>query len=35
MHKTTDEGWDQYTLLILLLKSLLRMHKPTDEGWDP
>ena len=35
MHKTTDEGWDQYRLINLVVKSPLCMHKTTDEVWDP
>ena len=28
MHKTTDEGWGPYRLVILDLKSLFPMQKP-------
>ena len=35
MHKTTDEGWDPYRLVIMVIKSQFWMHKTTDEGWDP
>ena len=32
MHNTTDEGWDQESLM---LSRLFCMHKIIDEGWDP
>ena len=35
MHKTTGEGWNQYSLFILVLSTLLSVLKPTDEVWDP
>ena len=35
MHKTTDEVWDPYRPVILVLKSLFSMDKTTDEDWDP
>ena len=35
MNKTTDEGWNQYSLFILVLSSQLCVLKTTDEGWDP
>ena len=34
MHNTTDEGWDQYSLFILLLGKPLCVLKTTDEVWD-
>ena len=33
--KTTDEGWDQLRLVILVLNTLLCMHSSTDEGLGP
>ena len=33
--KTTDEGWDQLRIVILLLIKLFCMHKTTGEVWDP
>ena len=33
--KTTDEDWDPYRLVSLVLKSLFCKHKTTDEGWNP
>ena len=33
--ETTDEVWDPYRLLSLVLKSLFCMLKTTGEGWDP
>ena len=35
MHKTTDEGWNQYSLFILVLSTLLCVLKTTDEIWNP
>ena len=35
MRKTTDEVWDPYRLVCLILKLLFYMHKATDEGWNP
>ena len=31
MHKTTGEGWNQYSLFVLVLSTLLRVLKTTDE----
>ena len=33
LSKTTDELWDPYRFVSLVLKSLFCMHKTTDEGW--
>ena len=33
--KATNEGRDQYTLVILVLKSLLWVQKTIGEVWDP
>ena len=33
--KTTDEGWDPWRLVILMLIALFHMHKTTAEVWDP
>ena len=33
--KTTGEGWNQYSLFILVLSTLLCELKTTDEVWDP
>ena len=35
MHKTTDDGWDQWRLVILVLITLFCMHDMTGEVWDP
>ena len=35
MHKTTDEGWNQYSLFIVVQSTLLCVLKTTDEVWDP
>ena len=35
MHKTTDEGWNQETSVILELITLFFINKTTDEIWDP
>ena len=35
MHKTTDEGWDSWRLVILVLITLFCMYKTTGEVWDP
>ena len=36
MHsKTTNEGWDPWRLVILMLKSLFWMYKTLGEVWDP
>ena len=35
MHKTTGEGWNQYSLSILVLSMQLCVLKTTDEVWDP
>ena len=35
MHKTTDEGWDKETSVILDLSTLFCIHKSTGEIWDP
>ena len=35
VHSSTDEVWDPYRLVSLVLKSLFCMHKTADEGWDP
>ena len=35
MHKTTDEGWDQKWLVILMIIKLFCMHKTTGEVWAP
>ena len=35
MHKTTDEGLDQETSVILELITLFFINKTTDEIWDP
>ena len=33
--KTTDEGWNRWRLVILMLITLLCMHKTTGEDWYP
>ena len=33
--KTTDEGWDPWRLVFLMLIRLFCMHKATGEVWDP
>ena len=33
--KTTDEGWDPYRLVILMLGTLFSVHKITGDVWDP
>ena len=33
--KSTDEGWDPWRLVILVLITLFCMHKETGEVWDP
>ena len=33
--KITDEGWDPYRLVILMLITLFCMHQTTGEVWDP
>ena len=33
--KTTDEGWDQWRLVFLMLGTLFSMQKITGEVWDP
>ena len=33
--KATGEGWNQYSLFILVLSSQLCVLKTTDEVWDP
>ena len=33
--KTTGEGWNQCSLFILELSTLLCVLKTTDEVWDP
>ena len=33
--KTTNEGWDPYRQVILMLITLFCMHKTTDEIWVP
>ena len=33
--KATGEGWNQYSLFILVLSSQLCVLKTTDEIWDP
>ena len=35
MHKTTGEGWNTYSLYILMLSTQLCVLKITDEVWDP
>ena len=35
MHNTTDEAWDQWRLVILVLITLFCMHKTTGEILDP
>ena len=35
MHKTTRDGWNQYSLFILVLSTLLCVLKITDVVWDP
>ena len=35
LHKTTGEGWNQYSLFILVPSKLLCVLKTTDEVWDP
>ena len=35
MHKTTGEGWNPYSLFILVLITLLCLLKIADEVWDP
>ena len=32
--KTTDEGWDPYRLVILMLGMLFSIHKITGDFWD-
>ena len=32
--KTTDEGWDPWRLVIVMLIALFYMHKTTAEVWD-
>ena len=32
--KITDEGWDPYTLVILVVVTLFYKHKMTVEIWD-
>ena len=32
--KTTNEGWDPWRLVILMLITLFCMHKTTGEVWD-
>ena len=34
MHKATGEGWNPYTLDIVVLSTLIYVHKSTDEVWD-
>ena len=34
MHNTTGEGWNPYSLYILVLSTLLCVLKTTDEVWD-
>ena len=33
--KTTDEGWNLYWLVLLVLSTLFCIHKSTGEVWDP
>ena len=33
--KTTDEGWDPWRLVILMLLTLYCMHTTTGDVWDP
>ena len=33
--EATGEGWNQYSLFILVLSSQLCVLKTTDEVWDP
>ena len=33
--KTTNEGWDQWRLVILMLIALFSMHKTVGKVWDP
>ena len=33
--KTTDESWDTWRLVILVLIALFLMHKSLGEVWDP
>ena len=33
--KTTDEGWDPWRLVFLVLGTLFCMQESTDEVWDP
>ena len=33
--QSTDEDWDPYRLVSLVLKVLFCMHKNTDEVWNP
>ena len=33
--KTTDEDWDPWRLVIVVLIALFRLHKSTGEVWDP
>ena len=35
MHKTTGEGWNTYSLFILVLSTELCVLKTPDEVWDP
>ena len=32
--KATDEGWDQWRLVFLLLITMFSIHKSTGEVWD-
>ena len=34
IHNTTGEGWNPYSLFILVLSTLLCVLKTTDEDWD-
>ena len=33
--KTTGEGWNRYSLVMLVQITLFFMHKTTGEDWDP
>ena len=32
--KHTEEGWNQYSLLILVLSTMLCVLKTSEEGWN-
>ena len=35
MHRITGEGWNPYSLFILVLSTLLGVLKTTNEVWEP